>query len=67
MQYEDEFLEMIGNDVRYAIAFFMLLPIIAGDFLVIKLLAIVSYCMDIVIVENIFIRVDGEFEKLTVQ
>jgi hypothetical protein len=56
----------MANDARYLIAFFLLLPLIAGDFLVIKLFAVVSYCMDLVIAENIYIRANGAWQNVTV-
>ena len=57
----------MANDARYLIAFFLLLPLIAGDFVIIKLFSVVSYCMDLVIVENIYLRVNGVWENVTVQ
>jgi hypothetical protein len=41
--------------------------LIAGDFLIIKLFAIVAYCMNVVIAQNIYLRVDGSWEQLKME
>ena len=44
-QYEDELWEVVAEDLRYAISLFMILPLLAGNSIVVNFLGIVGYCL----------------------
>jgi hypothetical protein len=45
-------------------ALLMMFPLIAGDFFVVKFLAILAFCLEIVITENLYIQKGGNWQNV---